>query len=121
MRNMDPLLPLAHSDNIGKFRHPRHQILPEFILLGFIQVQHPAPAVAKKQIRSPAVSVWSNYRVGIIEEHILMVASHRMKPRLMQQPQTTHRVWPPIRSEEHTPELQSLMRISYHVYCLKKK
>src|SRR3546814_5013596 len=27
----------------------------------------------------------------------------------------------PARSEEHTSELQSLMRISYAVYCLKKK
>src|SRR3546814_3656793 len=27
----------------------------------------------------------------------------------------------PFRSEEHTSELQSLMRISYAVYCLKKK
>src|SRR3546814_9279424 len=26
-----------------------------------------------------------------------------------------------IRSEEHTPELQSLMRISYAVFCLTKK
>src|SRR3546814_1977111 len=26
-----------------------------------------------------------------------------------------------FRSEEHTSELQSLMRISYDVYCLKKK
>src|SRR3546814_3165980 len=29
------------------------------------------------------------------------------------------RAW--IRSEEHTSELQSLMRISYAVFCLKKK
>src|SRR3546814_4086454 len=28
---------------------------------------------------------------------------------------------PSIRSEEHTSELQSLMRISYAVFCLKKK
>src|SRR3546814_8913179 len=28
---------------------------------------------------------------------------------------------PGIRSEEHTSELQSLMRISYAVFCLKKK
>src|SRR3546814_9359420 len=27
----------------------------------------------------------------------------------------------PARSEEHTSELQSLMRISYAVFCLKKK
>src|SRR3546814_9734067 len=32
-------------------------------------------------------------------------------------------IQPPInvRSEEHTSELQSLMRISYAVFCLKKK
>src|SRR3546814_6854366 len=29
--------------------------------------------------------------------------------------------YPPDRSEEHTSELQSLMRISYAVFCLKKK
>src|SRR3546814_7112076 len=37
-----------------------------------------------------------------------------------------NRVWPGTgrsrpRSEEHTSELQSLMRISYAVFCLKKK
>src|SRR3546814_4472225 len=31
------------------------------------------------------------------------------------------RPWEPARSEEHTSELQSLMRISYAVFCLKKK
>src|SRR3546814_4120976 len=31
------------------------------------------------------------------------------------------RWWLPLRSEEHTSELQSLMRISYAVFCLKKK
>src|SRR3546814_2962272 len=30
-------------------------------------------------------------------------------------------VHPRVRSEEHTSELQSLMRISYAVFCLKKK
>src|SRR3546814_9263753 len=29
--------------------------------------------------------------------------------------------WRKLRSEEHTSELQSLMRISYAVFCLKKK
>src|SRR3546814_6652057 len=41
-------------------------------------------------------------------------------------PDIHRRVWPvptsgPARSEEHTSELQSLMRISYAVFCLKKK
>src|SRR3546814_2609974 len=31
------------------------------------------------------------------------------------------RNWTKFRSEEHTSELQSLMRISYAVFCLKKK
>src|SRR3546814_4888448 len=31
------------------------------------------------------------------------------------------RIRPGERSEEHTSELQSLMRISYAVFCLKKK
>src|SRR3546814_939181 len=38
--------------------------------------------------------------------------------------QMNHRVLrngTPLRSEEHTSELQSLMRISYAVFCLKKK
>src|SRR3546814_7146523 len=30
-------------------------------------------------------------------------------------------IWAASRSEEHTSELQSLMRISYAVFCLKKK
>src|SRR3546814_10183552 len=41
-------------------------------------------------------------------------------PQEMQQP--AHRqALPGRRSEEHTSELQSLMRISYAVFCLKKK
>src|SRR3546814_5436990 len=40
-------------------------------------------------------------------------ASERLRPVLMTALAT--------RSEEHTSELQSLMRISYAVFCLKKK
>src|SRR3546814_6045390 len=39
---------------------------------------------------------------------------HRVSPY-------TFSVIPALRSEEHTSELQSLMRISYAVFCLKKK
>src|SRR3546814_7816864 len=37
------------------------------------------------------------------------------------QKRTATRLFPWTRSEEHTSELQSLMRISYAVFCLKKK
>src|SRR3546814_10326397 len=41
----------------------------------------------------------------------------RAHPEADRQPQPG----PCLRSEEHTSELQSLMRISYAVFCLKKK
>src|SRR3546814_10910512 len=47
-----------------------------------------------------------------------IVADHGIGQRLID------RAWAPTeapRSEEHTSELQSLMRISYAVFCLKKK
>src|SRR3546814_5181929 len=42
-------------------------------------------------------------------ETLIFQHPHRRAPRRMR------------RSEEHTSELQSLMRISYAVFCLKKK
>src|SRR3546814_4798498 len=40
--------------------------------------------------------------------------------RVLAPDQVTVNMGEPIRSEEHTSELQSLMRISYAVFCLKK-
>src|SRR3546814_9015562 len=39
----------------------------------------------------------------------------------LDEPRETFRVGQRVRSEEHTSELQSLMRISSAVFCLKKK
>src|SRR3546814_2292095 len=47
--------------------------------------------------------------IGIGQDHDLAVA------------QAGHVVLAWVRSEEHTSELQSLMRISYAVFCLKNK
>src|SRR3546814_5475807 len=49
---------------------------------------------------------------------VRMVVNGRLDAVLAQQVQ--QRIWR-ARSEEHTSELQSLMRISYAVFCLKKK
>src|SRR3546814_4259467 len=43
------------------------------------------------------------------------------KPSARRSRATTTSSASPSRSEEHTSELQSLMRISYAVFCLKKK
>src|SRR3546814_3280521 len=47
--------------------------------------------------------------------------NRRVMSRVMGQALRQCRVRPLNRSEEHTSELQSLMRISYAVFCLKKK
>src|SRR3546814_8105283 len=45
-----------------------------------------------------------------------IAAAGEAKPKLLERAATVG-----VRSEEHTSELQSLMRISYAVFCLKKK
>src|SRR3546814_9399301 len=53
-------------------------------------------------------------------EHVVHFAG--LFPHLSWQPSDTHPdALTSIRSEEHTSELQSLMRISYAVFCLKTK
>src|SRR3546814_7040275 len=45
----------------------------------------------------------------------------RQQRDLVEQARQLGRLCAVVRSEEHTSELQSLMRISYAVFCLKKK
>src|SRR3546814_2284180 len=49
----------------------------------------------------------------------ILLADHREVAEL--QPELIARHFSEARSEEHTSELQSLMRSSYAVFCLKKK
>src|SRR3546814_6819813 len=64
--------------------------------------------------------------VGILLFHApFSLLSIQRRARAKASPVSSHSMKgvPPtaIRSEEHTSELQSLMRISYAVFCLKKK
>src|SRR3546814_7865180 len=52
------------------------------------------------------------YARAVGEQQSAAVADRQDRP---------HQVLAKARSEEHTSELQSLMRISYAVFCLKKK
>src|SRR3546814_6273647 len=56
-------------------------------------------------------------RIEMIVPHCDSTPSARSDGRWVIRPSDT----PYLRSEEHTSELQSLMRISYAVLCLKKK
>src|SRR3546814_7269220 len=49
-------------------------------------------------------------------DHLALLRQHRVELRRIDHARIDR-----IRSEEHTSELQSLMRISYAVFCLKKK
>src|SRR3546814_8391281 len=52
----------------------------------------------------------------VLASHFVSVTEVRMSPDLRHATVFVK----PLRSEEHTSELQSLMRISYAVFCLKK-
>src|SRR3546814_5771095 len=56
--------------------------------------------------------------LGVVEHHGL--GEQMQLGRLADRP-LRHGDMVDVRSEEHTSELQSLMRISYAVFCLKKK
>src|SRR3546814_10449804 len=57
-------------------------------------------------------SLFRRYQASGLESYELHFASASARAK---------REFPLFRSEEHTSELQSLMRISYAVFCLKKK
>src|SRR3546814_10582371 len=66
----------------------------------------------KQGLISVGQHIHTNFIKRCLKESGVVDASiSRMDPKLV----------PARRSEEHTSELQSLMRISYAVFCLKKK
>src|SRR3546814_6986323 len=54
-------------------------------------------------------------------DHLTLAGLCRVEQRARHAEGQHHAAATEIRSEEHTSELQSLMRISYAVFCLKKK
>src|SRR3546814_6470478 len=78
-------------------------------------------------VAASAVSVgWSGYFVGLLSSSLGIVvppalASGPYAGGVVNLPALIIALLVTWRSEEHTSELQSLMRISYAVFCLKKK
>src|SRR3546814_7941873 len=69
-----------------------------------------------EELRRDAAALWRFVRERSVGRVFLpFVALQQMAEAAGEQPQSGGR------SEEHTSELQSLMRISYAVFCLKKK
>src|SRR3546814_2762638 len=61
------------------------------------------------------------YLVEGQHRHIRQMLAQKLKQRSAHKRRRNNCKCRAIRSEEHTSELQSLMRISYAVFCLKKK
>src|SRR3546814_6527810 len=77
-----------------------------------------AGAVEEIAVVEIAVGPREGHRLACLVQRIIVAfCQHRPSSRFFLQPNGTGA----RRSEEHTSELQSLMRISYAVFCLKKK
>src|SRR3546814_7337550 len=90
--------------------------------------QHqPACTIDDTVVVGQQIQVEGTARIGHAANPLMLglhfVQHGEQFPRRQIRPQACHPVHEPwlIRSEEHTSELQSLMRISYAVFCLKKK
>src|SRR3546814_11728462 len=103
--------------------------LPCLLLFFFLMIPRP-PRSTRTDTLFPYTTLFrSNRAPGLQDQSPALACScfteqlqrHRVartaKPTIKRSAE--QRMW--IRSEEHTSELQSLMRISYAVFCLKKK
>src|SRR3546814_9258132 len=119
MRKMSPCgrwprataAPVAPGSRVARHPDPRRRGSP-------MQVSSGAPGVAVKHPRigvQPSTADRRERQVGI-EVATHLSGRRPVRRGVHQCLGQAHR----IRSEEHTSELQSLMRISYAVFCLKK-
>src|SRR3546814_2672022 len=73
-------------------------------------------------VRMPWVCEYCPVRkLARLGRHSALVTKPRSKRRPSSAMRSRFGVFRIVRSEEHTSELQSLMRISYAVFCLKKQ
>src|SRR3546814_4239669 len=80
-----------------------------------MQVRNAAPVITSITSQSASSSSASSISTAAAASSPNLCGTTAAKPCTSNTPRLT------LRSEEHTSELQSLMRISYAVFCLKKK
>src|SRR3546814_6529194 len=92
-------------------------------------LQNPTTVTMPEELRREIARIAVEHGVAIVEDDIYGFLDEAVPPPITHfAPSVGHYVLsvskciaPGLRSEEHTSELQSLMRISYAVFCLKKK
>src|SRR3546814_3575023 len=89
----------------------------------FLMIRRP-PRSTRTDTLFPYTTLFRSYRAairpGVAPDRATAVAGSCQRQRCGP-PRQGGPEHPGTRSEEHTSELQSLMRISYAVFCLKKK
>src|SRR3546814_2355489 len=91
--------------------------LHDAVLRGRHRRRDPGHAAAAAAGHAVALGRRGAVAAGLRAERVVAVAARLRLHRLRRAHPCARRT----RSEEHTSELQSLMRISYAVFCLKKK
>src|SRR3546814_12370879 len=100
------ILSICHADSILFVCFLCFFLVVYFIFVFFLMIRRP-PRSTRTDTLFPYTTL---FRSG---------GRDRLSP--FKQDRRTHCQNQILRSEEHTSELQSLMRISYAVFCLKKK
>src|SRR3546814_1550026 len=77
--------------------------------------------VVKREHHNQANRYFVELSLVHIKARKLSIPNNSTKRSLSRSNMQVRVLAPTVRSEEHTSELQSLMRISYAVFCLKKK
>src|SRR3546814_4648845 len=88
----------------------------EGVAVGRLHLEHAVADLADRDIERAAATVVDRDRLVLV---LVEPVGARGRGRLVDDAQ--HFQPGDLRSEEHTSELQSLMRISYAVFCLKHK
>src|SRR3546814_9852682 len=114
-----PVGPLALQDEVSLSLslHILDQTRKDFAAEGKAYAGHPANTVIEKMVREldrPGKKAGKGFY-----EYPAAAPKHLWEGLTAQFPVSAEQ--PAQRSEEHTSELQSLMRTSYAVFCLKKK
>src|SRR3546814_9306806 len=78
------------------------------------------PMLARGELQTIGATTLDEYRKHLEKDAAL---ERRFQKIVVEEPTVAHtiEILKGLRSEEHTSELQSLMRTSYAVFCLKKK
>src|SRR3546814_10420718 len=87
-------------------------------LSAFARLQNDLPALARAYVQATRISCLVGFPIGI---GMALLGPLLIRALFGSKWDESTVLLAVLRSEEHTSELQSLMRISYAVFCLKKK